>query len=65
VNTAAHRGVNPWVVMVVVSMGFFMTLLDTTIVNIAVPSIIDSLHASLDEILWVLNGYTLASMPSC
>jgi EmrB/QacA subfamily drug resistance transporter len=54
-----RQGVNPWVVMVVVSMGFFMTLLDTTIVNIAVPSIIDGLHASLDEILWVLNGYTL------
>jgi EmrB/QacA subfamily drug resistance transporter len=54
-----RKGVNPWVVMVVTSMGFFMTLLDTTIVNIAVPSIIDGLHASLDEILWVLNGYTL------
>ena len=54
-----RQGVNPWVVMVVVSLGFFMTLLDTTIVNIAIPSIIDSLHASLDEILWVLNGYTL------
>src|ERR1700737_4452839 len=53
------QNVNPWIVMVVVSMGFFMTLLDTTIVNIAVPSIIDGLHASLDEILWVLNGYTL------
>jgi EmrB/QacA subfamily drug resistance transporter len=53
------KNVNPWIVMVVVSMGFFMTLLDTTIVNIAVPSIIDHLHASLDEILWVLNGYTL------
>jgi EmrB/QacA subfamily drug resistance transporter len=58
--TATRRpGVNPWIVMVVTSMGFFMTLLDTTIVNIAVPSIIDGLRASLDEILWVLNGYTL------
>src|SRR3982074_1828259 len=54
-----RQGVNPWVVMVVVSLGFFMTLLDTTIVNIAIPSIIDSLRASLDEILWVLNAYTL------
>ena len=59
-STAVRRqSGNPWIVMVVVSMGFFMTLLDTTIVNIAIPSIIDSLHASLDEILWVLNAYTL------
>jgi EmrB/QacA subfamily drug resistance transporter len=59
-STAVRRqSGNPWVVMVVVSLGFFMTLLDTTIVNIAIPSIIDSLRASLDEILWVLNAYTL------
>jgi EmrB/QacA subfamily drug resistance transporter len=36
-----------------------MILLDTTIVNVAIPSIIDGLHASLDQILWVLNGYIL------
>jgi EmrB/QacA subfamily drug resistance transporter len=40
-------------------MGFFMILLDTTIVNIAIPSIIDALQASLDQILWVLNAYIL------
>src|SRR5947209_19774740 len=37
----------------------FMALLDLTIVNIAIPSIIDGLHASLDQILWVLNAYIL------
>src|SRR5262245_4529578 len=40
-------------------MGFFMVLLDLTIVNIAIPSMIDGLKASLDQVLWVLNGYTL------
>jgi EmrB/QacA subfamily drug resistance transporter len=50
---------NPWAVLVVLCMGFFMILLDTTIVNIAIPSIIDSLQASLDQILWVLNSYIL------
>jgi EmrB/QacA subfamily drug resistance transporter len=40
-------------------MGFFMILLDATIVNIAVPSIMDSMSANVDDILWVLNGYTL------
>jgi EmrB/QacA subfamily drug resistance transporter len=50
---------NPWAVLVVVSLGFFMTLLDLTIVNIAIPDMIAKLHASLDDILWVLNAYAL------
>src|SRR5881392_2491755 len=50
---------NPWVVLLVLCMGFFMILLDTTIVNIAIPSIIDALKAPLDQILWVLNAYIL------
>jgi MFS family permease len=50
---------NPWAVLLVVSLGFFMTLLDLTIVNIAVPDMITNLHASLDDILWVINAYAL------
>jgi EmrB/QacA subfamily drug resistance transporter len=50
---------NPWAVLLVVSLGFFMTLLDLTIVNIAIPDMITRLHASLDDILWVLNAYAL------
>src|ERR687888_164459 len=50
---------NPWLVLLVLCMGFFMILLDITIVNIAIPSMIDGLKASLDQILWVLNSYTL------
>jgi EmrB/QacA subfamily drug resistance transporter len=54
-----QRGANPWVVLIVVSLGFFMTLLDLTIVNIAIPNMIMKLHASLDDILWVINAYAL------
>jgi EmrB/QacA subfamily drug resistance transporter len=50
---------NPWAVLITICLGFFMTLLDLTIVNIAIPNMIDSLHASLDAVLWVLNGYML------
>ena len=50
---------NPWAVLLVVSLGFFMTLLDLTIVNIAIPDMIARLHASLDDVLWVINAYTL------
>ncbi len=50
---------NPWMVLLVVSLGFFMTLLDLTIVNIAIPDMITRLHASLDDVLWVINAYAL------
>jgi EmrB/QacA subfamily drug resistance transporter len=50
---------NPWAVLLVVSLGFFMVLLDLTIVNIAIPNMITKLSASLDDILWVINAYAL------
>ncbi|MBO2458606.1 DHA2 family efflux MFS transporter permease subunit [Actinomadura violacea] len=50
---------NPWAILLTLSLGFFMTLLDLTIVNIAIPSMIDKLNASLDEVLWVVNAYIL------
>jgi EmrB/QacA subfamily drug resistance transporter len=50
---------NPWAILGTLSLGFFMTLLDLTIVNIAIPSMIEALHASLDEVLWVVNSYVL------
>jgi len=56
-NDAKHA--NPWAVLSVIMLGSFMALLDLTIVNIAIPSILDNVQASLDQILWVLNAYSL------
>jgi EmrB/QacA subfamily drug resistance transporter len=50
---------NPWAVLVTLCLGFFMILLDTSIVNIAIPDMIDALHASFDQVLWIVNAYTL------
>jgi len=50
---------SPWLVLFTLCLGFFMILLDTTIVNIAIPDMIDRLDASLDQILWILNAYIL------
>src|ERR1700756_705934 len=50
---------HPMAALAVLVLGLFMTLLDLTIVNIAIPSILDALHASLDQVLWVLNAYSL------
>ncbi|MBV8281793.1 MAG: MFS transporter, partial [Candidatus Eremiobacteraeota bacterium] len=57
--TSRTRTANPWIQLVVLCAGFFMILLDTTVVQIAIPNIIDNLHAPLDQILWVVNAYVL------
>src|SRR5579864_5919237 len=54
---------NPWLVLLVLTTGFFMILLDTTIVNVAIPAMSsnakDGLNTTFDQILWVLNAYIL------
>src|SRR3984893_16096968 len=55
----AQARTNPWLVLVVLTSGFFMILLDTTIVNVAIPAMSAGLHTTLDQILWVLNAYIL------
>src|SRR3981189_3032988 len=50
---------NPWLVLAVLTTGFFMIMLDTTIVNVAIPAMSAGLKTTLDQILWVLNSYIL------
>jgi EmrB/QacA subfamily drug resistance transporter len=49
-----------WIVATVVIFGVFMVLLDTTIVNIAVPRLQTTFGAALTDVSWVSTGYTLA-----
>lgn len=53
------RQQNPWLVLTVLCASFFMTLLDTTIVTIAIPEMAAGLGASLEDILWFANAYML------
>jgi EmrB/QacA subfamily drug resistance transporter len=59
VVTIRAKPVKPWLVLTAVLFGFFMALLDTTIVNIAIPSIQTNLSADLRSTSWVLNAYNL------
>jgi EmrB/QacA subfamily drug resistance transporter len=45
--------------LLVLCLGQFMTILDVSIVNVALPSIKDSLGFSTNGLQWVLNAYTL------
>lgn len=40
-------------------IGIFLCMLDTTVMNIALPSIQDSLHVTLNNLQWALNIYTI------
>jgi EmrB/QacA subfamily drug resistance transporter len=55
----AQARTNPWLVLTVLTTGFFMIMLDTTIVNVAIPSMSAGLNTTLDQILWVVNAYVL------
>jgi EmrB/QacA subfamily drug resistance transporter len=46
-------------ILAVLCVGSFAILMDSTIVNVAVPSLIDTLHAGLDQVLWINNAYLL------
>jgi EmrB/QacA subfamily drug resistance transporter len=49
-----------WVVAAVVTVGVIMSILDTTIVNVALETLSRELHAPLNTIQWVSTGYMLA-----
>ena len=48
-----------WLALFVLCVGDLMIVLDTTIVNVALPSIRDDLHFSQTSLAWVVNGYLL------
>jgi DHA2 family multidrug resistance protein len=52
---------NPWLIAVVVTIAAFMEVLDTTIVNVALPHIAGSIGASYDDATWTLTSYLVAN----
>jgi DHA2 family multidrug resistance protein len=52
---------NPWLIAVVVALGAFMEVLDTSIANVALPYIAGNLGASNDQSTWVLTSYLVSN----
>jgi DHA2 family multidrug resistance protein len=52
---------NPWLIATVVTLAAFMEVLDTTIVNVALPHIAGTLSVSYDEATWALTSYLVAN----
>ncbi|WP_327365630.1 MFS transporter [Streptomyces sp. NBC_01217] len=75
-ESAAHRGAagwdghsasgpgtpdpRRWKALAVCLIAGFMTLLDVSIVNVALPSIRKGLHSPESDLQWILSGYSLA-----
>jgi DHA2 family methylenomycin A resistance protein-like MFS transporter len=51
---------SPGAVLLVMCVGYFLVLLDATIVNVALPTIGRRLHAGVSGLQWVVDGYALA-----
>jgi EmrB/QacA subfamily drug resistance transporter len=49
-----------WRISAVVVIGSIMSILDTTIVNVALATLSRELHATISEIQWVVTGYMLS-----
>jgi MFS transporter, DHA2 family, multidrug resistance protein len=61
-NTFSRTTPNRWVVAGSVMLGTIMAVLDSSIVNVALPDMTGSLGATVEEITWVVTGYILSSV---
>lgn len=64
-RTAGDRAWQPasnrWLIAVTVTLGSFMEVLDTTIVNVSLPHIAGSLSMGVDEATWTVTSYLVAN----
>ena len=51
---------NHWLILVVVALAQFMVVLDTSIVNVALPAVQHAFHMTESNLQWVVTAYTLA-----
>jgi EmrB/QacA subfamily drug resistance transporter len=57
---SAQQQIRPWPALWALCLGFFMILVDSTIVSVATPTIGAKLHAGENDVLWVTSAYLLA-----
>ena len=59
---ARHSEEHRYLIAFAVVLAALMQVIDSSIVNVALPDMMGNLGASLDEIAWVTTGYILASV---
>jgi EmrB/QacA subfamily drug resistance transporter len=52
-------GIRKWLPLAVLALTLFIIVLDTTIINVSIRTIIGDLHTNLKAVQWVITGYSL------
>jgi MFS family permease len=60
VVSSARPARRQWLALTAVVAGYFITTLDNTVVNVALPSIQRDLHLGLARLAWIVNAYILS-----
>ncbi len=55
-------GARKWIITLTVIMASLIELIDTSIVNVALPQMMGNLGATLDEVAWVVTAYVVANV---
>ncbi|MGZ3820616.1 MAG: DHA2 family efflux MFS transporter permease subunit, partial [Mucilaginibacter sp.] len=58
----AETGFRKWIITITVITAALLELIDTTIVNVALPKIQGNLGATLEDVAWVVTGYAVANV---
>jgi DHA2 family multidrug resistance protein len=58
----AETGARKWIITVTVVLATLIELIDTSIVNVALPQMMGNLSATLDEVAWVVTSYVVANV---
>ncbi|MEO7933108.1 MAG: DHA2 family efflux MFS transporter permease subunit [Chthoniobacterales bacterium] len=58
----AERGLLKWLIALTASLGALLEIVDTSIVNVAMPDIQGNLGATLSEVGWISTGYACANV---
>ena len=57
---ATHHPAYPWFVLITVMLSTFMVVLDGTIVNVAIPTIMAAFGETINQVVWVSTAYLIA-----
>src|SRR5438105_15145590 len=58
----SETGARKWIITITVVLATLIELIDTSIVNVALPQMMGNLSATLDEVAWVVTSYVVANV---
>jgi MFS transporter, DHA2 family, multidrug resistance protein len=57
-----EKGARKWIIVITAILASLIELIDTSIVNVALPQMMGNLSATLDEVAWVVTSYVVANV---